>query len=88
MAFVRRASRVPERIGRLAIYLTTPDPTLDPAPGQANYQVEVVYNDGSTEDMAGDLAPELTQGQITALLNFMGDLRQLAIDRILPEPQE
>jgi hypothetical protein len=83
MAFEPAPARTPTSIGAIEVRLYKPDPASTESPA-ASYSVQVTYSDGSLVVMQGNLVPHLTQGQITALLAFMDDMRVQAIDQILP----
>jgi hypothetical protein len=54
------------------------------AAGQsAHFAVDVVYSDGSTEQVRGNLGPHLTAGQLSALVDFLAAMRAKAIAEIL-----
>lgn len=83
MAFERQAARTPVAIAGIEIRLYSPDPLGERPPG-AEYAVQVRYSDNSVDAVRGDLVPHLTQGQISALLAFMDDMRTKANTEILP----
>lgn len=84
MAFDPIGTVTPVRIGRLQVFLVSADPA-GTEPDGATYRFEVVMSDESAVTRVGNLVPHLTQGQVTALLNFMADLRAQAAAQVLPE---
>lgn len=87
MAFDRQSALEPVGIGNMEVVLRDyPDASVAPwvDPGKsAHFRVEVVMSDGSARVLEGDLAPHLTQAQISALMSFMADLRVKAEAEIL-----
>lgn len=83
MAFERATSDVPTTIGTVIVTLVD-----DPVDGQkVNYEIAVLDQDGQQMRVRGDignLVPHLTAGQITALQNFMADIRTKAVAELLP----
>ena len=82
MPFPEAASKIPSAIGTLWV-------TLADFPGGATdeveYRVEVLDQSGNLMEVKdGNLVPHLTAGQITALQDFMADMRTKAADEILP----
>jgi len=68
--------KTPAAIGDIAVVLTDHDGS---EPDEVRYEVQVLQADGSIfRHATGDLVPHLTSQQITALQNFMADMRELA----------
>lgn len=84
MAFEQEQGRMPASIGDISIVLT--DYVGLGEPDTADYEVQVLQADGSLFRLAsGNLVPQLTAGQISALQAFMVDIRAKAIAEILGE---
>ena len=80
-AFEKAASRVPTEIGTINIFLRATPVEGGPVQYGANYEVEILDQDGKRIDANGDngnLIPHLTQDQATWLVQFMTDMRALA----------
>ena len=82
MAFTTEQPKYPASIGRIVVVLVdNPGSTTD----TVQYDVEILGSDGELFDKkTGDLVPHLTQGQIDALIAFMGVLRTKANNELLP----
>ena len=81
--FTKEATRVPVSIADVELRIFSPDPT---GSGSATitYAIQVRCNDGSVRVLTGNLAPQLTAGQINTLTSFMDTLRTKAVAEILP----
>lgn len=85
MAFDRQANKIPTSIGEIRIKLL--DENGDALNMSTFFVLQVLDQDGIVlKEIVGDLAPHLTQGEITALINFMQTLRQRATEQVLPTP--
>lgn len=82
--FDRLTVRTPVAIADMSVELFFPEPNTGGTAG-ATYGVQVRYSDGTRHVLTGNLVPYLTAGEIDALLGFMADLRERAINEILPE---
>ncbi|MBU2060140.1 MAG: hypothetical protein KKB38_20710 [Gammaproteobacteria bacterium] len=83
MTFPPAVVKTPIDIGNVVIILK--DGEVEGAPFQtAHFHLDVKYNDGSTAHRRGDLAPHLTPAQISALQDFMSDMRIKAEEELLP----
>lgn len=71
MAFTREPVRTPVAIEDVSVELFSPGPSSPGAQAGAAYSVQVRYNTGEIRVLTGNLAPHLTQAQITGLLNFV-----------------
>ena len=77
MGFTPEQPEVPTSIGDISVILT--DFISDEQTDNVKYEVQVLRADGSMFNLAqGNLVPHLTQTQISALQNFMADIRTLA----------
>ena len=89
MAFTRKPTKTPTAIGNVSIVLKdwpSRAAGLEPAvaAGQsAHFAVVVVFDDGSVEQVRGNLVPHLTAGQITTIQGFLATLRAKAAAELL-----
>lgn len=85
MAFERQQPITPVRIGNIEVVLFSPDPESETQPFVRGY-AEVILSDGSKVQRPTDrdLAPHLTQQQISDLRSFIDSLRVQAETEILP----
>ena len=80
MAWVPEGNRVPTSIGNIVITLKDTDIAQTVA-----FTVRVLdQDDVMMRDLQGNLAPHLAPAQITALQDFMADMRAKAVAEILP----
>jgi len=85
MAFDRQQSNIPTSIGEIRIMIA--DSTGVASDMRAGFFVRVLNQNGDLyREIEGDLVPHLTTAQINGLIQFMHDLRILAISEILPNP--
>ncbi len=86
MTFERAQAKIPAAIGDLSIVLIDyADPEPNQERQQARFEVQVKDADGEIiRIMNGDLAPHLTQQQISQLKAFMDAMRAKAEAEILP----
>jgi len=76
--------KTPAAIGDIAVMLIDHDGS---DPDEIKYEVQVLQSDGSIfRRVTGDLVPHLTSQQISALQNFMVDMKALRAlaQRLLP----
>ena len=81
MGFIAPEPRVPTSIGDVVVVLT------DGEHQTAEYHLALLDQNGVKIEFpgqSGDLVPHLTQGEIQAVLNFMANLRERAIQQLLP----
>lgn len=90
MAFTRQPTKTPASIGNVVVILKDwPQRMSQPgrpavAAGQSvHFSVDVVYSDGTQEEVMGDLAPHLSAAQITQLQQFMAAMRAKAVAELL-----
>lgn len=83
MAFNEEATRIPQAIGRIEILLISPDP-LSGQQDEAQYEVQVKYNNGETKNIYGNLVPHLSPAQISSAQSFLAAMRTKAVAEILP----
>ena len=79
--FEKAVSRVPTSIGVINVFLRA-TPVEEDMQYSARYEVEVLDQNGEriiASGDVGDLIPHLTADQATWLIQFMADLRLLAI---------
>ena len=83
MAFTRQANNVPTSIGRIVIRLVDGDGTTGNQ--RTLFKVQVLNASGDEfETLTGNLVPHLTGAQITAIQDFLDDIRTQAENEILP----
>jgi len=89
VAFSKQPTRTPTSIGNVSIILKdwpakAAGATPAVAAGQsAHFAVDVVYSDGTTEQVRGNLVPHLTAGQAQGLVDFITDMRAKAVAELL-----
>lgn len=85
MAFPKQnaITQTPTAITDLVVILRSPDPRGDEQ-ASAAFEVGVLYTTGEIRVLRGDLAPHLTQPEITQLLSFLATLRTRAATQLLP----
>ena len=81
MTFEQESTKTPESIGRMTITLMTEPPDHQ----EAEYDLVIGFDDGSTTTKRGGLIPHITPAERTALMGFMDTLRARAESEILPE---
>jgi hypothetical protein len=83
MAFTREPGRTPTSIGEIVIVLRD---NVNPVDQKIEYQLRVLDALGKeVATQSGNLAPQLTQAQITQLQAFMAAMRTKAQTEILPQ---
>jgi len=85
MTFTPADPSVPTSIGPITIIMS--DPTGVAVDMTIRYALEVLDDDGnamSYPHTTGNLEPHLTAGQKQALVDFMNDMRLLAVSEIIP----
>ena len=84
MAFNQETGRTAEDIGTIVIILKT-NPNDPDVQQSAHFWFQVLFDDGSTKKVRGDLVPHITAAQRNGLMDFMDDLRTQAEEQVLPE---
>jgi len=83
MAFNKQGNRVPTAIG--TIHVTLQDPDGVAGNRGARYVLEVEDQEGNVmRTLNGDLVPHLSQSKISAIQNFLDDIRAKAVSEVLP----
>lgn len=85
MAFDREPSRRPVAIGNLHVLITQiTDEAGKVVQEQADYTLEIIFDDGSRKLRQGELTAHLSAEQSRRMQQFVAEVRQKAVNEILP----